>query len=318
MQDLLKVQNITKSYKVRTGSLRSKYKQVIDNVSFVVGGSKIVAVVGESGSGKSTLARQLVALEKPDSGEIFLKGKSLEECSTVYQKIRMIFQNPMDSLNPRKRIYEQMEEPLRNFQQLAEKERKDKILSTLQRVGLDHSHATYYPHMFSGGQRQRIAIARAIILDPDIVIADEPVSALDVSVQSQILNLILELKQESSMSWVFITHDIGVVKAVADDIIVMYSGRVMEKGPAAEVLEAPLHPYTRSLLDSVPVIDELNGIRGIKGNCASTESAGDESLQQGCVYHKGCHNADDLCRSRQPHEAMLGVRSVACFHPLQG
>jgi len=313
---LLEVKMISKSYPQKTGILGSSSAQILRDVSFELESGQILAVVGESGSGKSTLARQLVKLEQPEQGEIFLEGKSYTAISDLQKRTRMIFQNPAASLNPRKRVFQQLQEPLRNLTDLSVSEQSDLIYECLQRVGLSKSQAQFYPHMLSGGQRQRIAIARAIIVNPQVIVADEAVSALDVSVQGQILNLILDLRNDMGMSWVFISHDISVVKLIADAVLVLFAGRVMEYGPAKLVLESPLHPYTQKLLQSVPG-QELSKLAPGKSD---TEAANSRLIDQdelvtgsACVYLARCSIADKRCSNMVPPMITLGQHSVACL-----
>ena len=228
MPALLEARNISKSYQLKSGMFSSTAANILSDVSFELQAGQILAVVGESGSGKSTLARQVVMLEQPDSGEMLLDGNPFISLPDIHQRVRMIFQNPAASLNPRKRVYQLLEEPLKNYKKLTTIGREDLIYKTLEHVGLNRDQSSLYPHMFSGGQRQRVAIARSLILNPEVIVADEAVSALDVSVQAQILNLIMDLRDELGMSWLFITHDISVVNAIADRVMVLYAGRVME------------------------------------------------------------------------------------------
>lgn len=311
MPALLRVSKISKSYRERAGLLSSREKQVLSEVSFELEAAQILAVVGESGSGKSTLARQIVMLEQPDSGEVFLQGKPLQSKAAVHQKIRMIFQNPAASLNSHKRIYQQLEEPLINYSVLSQSERADRIRQSLECVGLDAVQASRYPHMFSGGQRQRIAIARALIPKPEIIVADEAVSALDVSVQAQILNLIMDLKDEMGMSWLFITHDISVVNIIADRVMVLYAGKVMEIGCAKDVLKNPLHPYTRKLLQSVPKMG--SSLKAVCNEGLPYSDATVPAMESGCVFRDRCPLADKNCAESEPPMINTARQSVACF-----
>lgn len=311
MPSLLSVSKVSKTYRESTGFLGAREKEVLSEVSFELESAQILAVVGESGSGKSTLARQIVMLEQPDSGEIFLHGKPLQSEATVHQHIRMIFQNTAASLNPHKRIYQQLEEPLINYAGLSRSERANRIRQSLEHVGLDAGLVPRYPHMFSGGQRQRITIARALILNPEIIVADEAVSALDVSVQAQILNLILDLKDEMGMSWLFITHDISVVNVIADRVMVLYAGKVMEIGSVKDVLENPLHPYTRKLLQCVP---KMGASLNMDFNEElSSPDAVVPSTGSGCVYRNRCPLADQICGESEPPVISSASQSVACF-----
>ncbi len=313
MSALLSVRNISKSYRSGTGFNRGKPKNVLSRISFDLEKAQILAVVGESGSGKSTLARQLLMLEQPDSGEILLRGKPLHSEKRAHEKIRIIFQNPVAALNSHKRVHTQLEESLLNYTDFSRAERSERIQDCMQRVGLDADQAMRYPHMFSGGQRQRIAIARALMVNPEIIVADEAVSALDVSVQAQIINLILDLKQESGMSWVFITHDLSVVRVIADKVLVMYAGRIMESGSVKDIMEQPLHPYTQKLLQSVPRIGR--SIEKDVGVNAATDDAAAPAVPfmgGGCVYLSRCSIAGPCCRKSEPPLIEIDGRLVSC------
>jgi dipeptide transport system ATP-binding protein len=316
MSVLLEVKKISKSYSLKAGVLGSCTVRTLSDVSFELESGQILAVVGESGSGKSTLARQLVKLEQPEEGEIFLEGKSYADIPDLQKRTRMIFQNPAASLNPRKRVFQQLQEPLGNLTDISGSRQSDLIYDCLQRVGLSKSQAQFYPHMLSGGQRQRIAIARAIIVNPQVIVADEAVSALDVSVQGQILNLILDLRNDLGMSWLFISHDISVVKLIADTVLVLFAGRVMESGPANQVLESPLHPYTQKLLQSVPG-QALSNLEQGKNDRVPADLGliSQDELVTGsaCVYLTRCPIADNRCSKTLPPMATLGKRAVACL-----
>ena len=227
---------------------------------------------------------------------------------------RMIFQNPYDSLNPRKQVYALLEEPLINHTKDSKAERRDKVYAMLDSVGLNPVQANRYPHMFSGGQRQRIAIARALIVGPELLIADEAVSALDVSVQAQVLNLLLDLIEAHGLSCVFITHDIGVVEVMADDVLVLYMGHVMEYGRVDDVMERPMHPYTKALLDCTPRLDR-SGVAGLGGKGFTGDVPSPLEPPSGCVFHTRCRYAQDICRVDLPALQEREGRRIACHYP---
>ena len=311
MPVLLEVKNISKSYEVKKGLFGGRPVSVLHDINLQLQAGEILAIVGESGSGKSTLARQLVMLEQPDSGEIFLDGNSFQSITDIHRQVRMIFQNPAASLDPRKRVYQLLEEPLINLSNLPESKREELIYHTLDQVGLNKDQASRYPHMFSGGQRQRIAIARALIVNPRVIVSDEAVSALDVSVQAQILNLVMDLRDQLGMSWLFITHDISVVNVIADRVLVIYAGRVMESGSVNDVLENPAHPYTRRLLQSVPGAGDSSSLVAMEQMVPAEQAQTME--QTGCAYRHRCLVADEQCAVAEPPMICISGRSVACF-----
>ncbi|MEQ4988794.1 dipeptide ABC transporter ATP-binding subunit DppF [Proteus vulgaris] len=313
---LLKAVNLAKYYNVK-GGLFSKEKTVkaLDGVSFELERGKTLAVVGESGCGKSTLGRLLTMIEIPTSGELsyrgqnlLIKDKSAEKLRR--QKIQIVFQNPYGSLNPRKKVGQILEEPLLINTTLNVSERKEKVLSMMAKVGLKTEHYSRYPHMFSGGQRQRIAIARGLMLEPDIVVADEPVSALDVSVRAQVLNLMMDLQQDMGLSYVFISHDLSVVEHIADEVIVMYLGRCVEKGTKAQIFENPQHPYTQALLSATPrLTPELRRER-IK---LTGELPSPLNPPPGCAFAARCRRAFGPCSQLQPTLKDYNGQLIACF-----
>ncbi|MBY7649913.1 MAG: peptide ABC transporter ATP-binding protein [Candidatus Liberibacter europaeus] len=255
---LLKVTDLKKRYRIKSGIFSSySIVKALNGISFELEKGKTLAIVGESGCGKSTLARLLTMIETPTSGEICYFGHNISSKNKtnkklLRQKIQIIFQNAYGSLNPRKKIYKILEEPLLINTQLSVDERRTKVLDIMEKVGLNRDHLCHYPHMFSGGQCQRIAVARALILEPDIVIADEPVSALDVSIQAQVLNLMMDLQRDFDLSYIFISHDLSVVKHIADEVMVMYSGRCVERSTTEGIFNHPSHPYTKNLLSAIP------------------------------------------------------------------
>ncbi|QIF95783.1 dipeptide ABC transporter ATP-binding subunit DppF [Proteus vulgaris] len=313
---LLKAVNLAKYYNVK-GGLFSKEKTVkaLDGVSFELERGKTLAVVGESGCGKSTLGRLLTMIEIPTSGELsyrgqnlLIKDKSAEKLRR--QKIQIVFQNPYGSLNPRKKVGQILEEPLLINTTLNVSERKEKVLSMMAKVGLKTEHYSRYPHMFSGGQRQRIAIARGLMLEPDIVVADEPVSALDVSVRAQVLNLMMDLQQDMGLSYVFISHDLSVVEHIADEVIVMYLGRCVEKGTKVQIFENPQHPYTQALLSATPrLTPELRRER-IK---LTGELPSPLNPPPGCAFAARCRRAFGPCSQLQPTLKDYNGQLIACF-----
>lgn len=289
----------------------------LDNVSFSLAKGRTLAIVGESGSGKSTLARLLTGVELPNAGRLYVEGDDVAalksaERRAMGKKVQMVFQNPQTSLNPRKTVAAALEEPLRIHRACSAGEMQDRVHRMLRAVGLDKNHAPRYPHMLSGGQRQRVAIARAMILNPRVVVADEPTSALDVSVQAQILNLFADLQNQFNTAFVFISHNLSVVRHIADDILVMSLGRVIEYGPSAEILAAPRHPYTQALLSATP---QLGGIKRqrvlLKGELPSPLKP-----PPGCAFSSRCPHVRQFCREERPRLEWHGRHAVACPYPL--
>jgi dipeptide transport system ATP-binding protein len=288
--------------------------RALDGVSFTVRAGETLAVVGESGCGKSTLARQVTMIERPTAGTLAIEGENVAGADrTTLRRLRprvqMVFQNPYASLNPRKRVTALLEEPLRVNDDPGPGARREAALAMLARVGLRPEHARRYPHMFSGGQRQRIAVARALMLKPRLVVADEPVSALDVSIQAQVLNLLMELQQELGIAYLFISHNLQVVRHIADTVMVMYLGKAVEYGPKAAIFAAPRHPYTRALLASTPTLDPLARRERVvlRGELPSPLDP-----PAGCPFHTRCPYAIDRCRTEVPALLPLGAVEVAC------
>lgn len=313
--NLLEAQSISKCYDLKNHRFgKASRFEAIKNVSFKLEAGKTLAIVGESGSGKSTLARQIIGIEKPTSGSVYFNGElqsfsNKKQRKQRFKNIRMVFQNPYDSLNPQARIGTTLDEVLSINTKLSSKERKRKISKTLNMVGLLPEHQYRYPHMFSGGQRQRIAIARAIILDPQIVIADEPLSALDVSIQAQILNLLQELQEETRISFMFISHDLNVVEHIADSVLVMFRGEVVEYGSIAEIFDNPKHPYTQALFASTPMyrrrFPEFSRPRQVKRL---------ETEAKGCRFAVRCEHCSDRCLDEKPELIKLEQEhKAACF-----
>ena len=314
---LLDAINLKKYYPVKQGMFKApKMVKAVDGVSFTLERGKTLAVVGESGCGKSTLGRMLTMIEHPTEGELFYNGQNFlvndKATSTLRrQKIQIVFQNPYSSLNPRKKVGEILEEPLIINTSLSSKARKEKVLAMMAKVGLKPEFYDRYPHMFSGGQRQRIAIARGLMLNPDIVVADEPVSALDVSVRAQVLNLMMDLQEELGLSYVFISHDLSVVKHIADEVMVMYLGRCVEQGDVNQIFENPKHPYTQALLSATPKLDQAE--KGERINLTG-ELPSPLKPPKGCAFHARCWKATERCKVEQPAlTPYADTRKIACF-----
>lgn len=307
--------NLKKYYSVKQGMMKPKATvKALDGASFQLFAGKTLAVVGESGCGKSTLARLLTLIEAPTDGELSIDGIDIKRFSksdlkAVRQKVQMIFQNPYGSLNPRKKIGAILEEPLVINTNLTAAERRDKSIQILEKVGLRTEHYHRFPHMFSGGQRQRIAIARALMLNPKVVVADEPVSALDVSVQAQVLNLMKDLQKEFGLAYVFISHGLSVVEHIADDVLVMYLGKTVEKGSRNKIFDSPVHPYTQALLSSTPFVDPTRRAVRVK---LTGELPSPLNPPNGCPFHQRCPIAVPKCSESFPQTAELAGRMVAC------
>ena len=306
---LLKATDVVKNFPVR-GGLTGRGGPVVhavDGVSLEVRRGETLGVVGESGCGKSTLGRCLVRLTDVSSGRVDFDGEDITTLSRrrlrpVRPGLQMVFQDPYTSLNPRRTVGEIVAEPLRVHRRGTRAEIRAKVADLLDKVGLTAEQAERYPHEFSGGMRQRVGIARALALEPRLVVADEPVSALDVSIQAQVLNLFADLQEELGLTYVFVAHDLGVVRHVSDRIAVMYLGRIVELGPAEEVYGNPAHPYTQALLSAVPEIDD-----GTPAHAPARERivlTGDVlnpiDLPTGCTFHPRCPMAQDKCRTERP------------------
>ncbi len=312
--------DLTRTYTIRRGLFREPAQlQAVGGVSFRIEAGRTLAVVGESGCGKSTLARLVTLIEKPTTGTLRLGGvdavatpASDAERLRLRRSVQLVFQNPFGSLNPRHKIGTILETPLAIHQQaLTGAERTERSQAMLARVGLRPEHALRYAHMFSGGQRQRIAIARALMLDPALVVADEPVSALDVSVQAQVLNLLTDLQQQLGLAYLFISHDLGVVRHIAHEVMVMYLGRVMEQAPKARLFSQPLHPYTRALLGSTPGLGRLPGVERV---VLQGELPSPLNPPAGCAFSTRCPHADARCRAERPALRPLAGTMLACHH----
>jgi peptide/nickel transport system ATP-binding protein len=317
---ILEVKNLKKYFPVKAGIFQKTVGQVkaVDGLSFSVNKGETLGIVGESGCGKSTAGRTLIRLYEPTEGEIIFKGQNISQLpessmrKTIRRDIQMVFQDPFASLNPRKTLGTILQEPYRVHNLYNSKERVEKVEELLDTVGLNPYYRNRYPHEFSGGQRQRIGIARALALQPDLIIADEPVSALDVSIQSQIINLMQDLQKEFELTYVFISHDLSVVRHISDRVAVMYLGKMMELADKESLYADPLHPYTQALLSAVPVPMKKNMPKRerivLQGDLPSPSNP-----PSGCVFHTRCPAAMESCRQVVPEfKEIRPGRFVAC------
>ncbi len=314
---LVEARGLSKHYRVGRGMFGrgADVLRAVDDVSFAMPSGTTVGLVGESGCGKSTLGRVLLALEKPTSGEVRFAGQAVDMADKravrrLRREIQIIFQDPYSSLNPRQTVRGALDEVLRVHELCPPGERRGRVDELLERVGLEPAMGDRRPHEFSGGQRQRIVIARALAVGPRFIVADEAVSALDVSIRAQILNLLVTLQDDLDLTYLFISHDLGVVRHMSTRIVVMYLGRVVEEAATAELFEEPLHPYTQALLAAVPLIDaeEPRSERGVEGDLPSPLDP-----PSGCHFHPRCPFAMDRCRREYPaRHVMASGRAVAC------
>ena len=331
MSAIVEASDLARHYDVSRGPFRgSATVRALAGASFTVEAGTTLAVVGESGSGKSTLARLITMIEPPTDGTLTINGLSVavkaagghapaHPDKAVLKALRMtvqiVFQDPYGSLNPRQKVGSILEEPLVINTNMPAAERRAKAFDMLTKVGLRPEHYGRYPHMFSGGQRQRIAVARALMLDPKILVLDEPVSALDVSIQAQVLNLLADLQDELGLTYIFISHDLSVVRFVADQVMVMYLGRPVEMAPVKEIFANPRHPYTRALLSATPVADPSRRRAKIK---LEGELPSPFDPPPGCAFHPRCLYARDICRVESPELASVNGADVACHGIAEG
>jgi oligopeptide transport system ATP-binding protein len=322
-QPLVEIKHVKKYFPIRKGVLQREVARVhaVDDVSFAVYEGETLGLVGESGCGKSTLGRTIVRLLEPTAGEITFQGRRIEDLSLrqlrpLRRQMQMVFQDPYASLNPRKRVGTIISDPMKIHKLGDAKERKVRVEELLETVGLSPEHYNRFPHEFSGGQRQRIGIARALALRPKLIVADEPVSALDVSIQSQMLNLLEDLQTEFHLTYIFIAHDLGVVRHVSNRIAVMYLGKLVELSPAEELYTRPIMPYTEALLSAVPIPDpDLAAARKrivLEGDVPSPINP-----PSGCRFHPRCRYATQVCKEVEPPLVEYGSGHLAaCHHPL--
>jgi len=313
---VIEAKGLVRNYSASRGAFRPPATlKALAGVSFSLEAGRTLAVVGESGSGKSTLARLLTLIEKPTAGALIIDGEDVAHADAARRRrlrreIQMVFQNPFGSLNPRQTIGRALEEPLLVNTRMSGPERKAAALAIMEKVGLRSEYYHRYPHMFSGGQRQRIAIARALVLRPKILVLDEPVSALDVSIRAQVLNLLAGLQEEFRLAYVFVSHDLSVVRHIADDVLVIYLGHAVEMGSRDAIFTSPQHPYTRALLSATPV-----AVPGAKREriLLAGEPPSPIDPPPGCPFNPRCPLAFDRCRLEKPPVERKQGRDVACF-----
>ena len=313
---LVEVKHLKEYFPINVGMLKTKPLKAVDDVSFAIRKGETLGLVGESGCGKTTVGRTLLYLYQPTGGEILFNGKPIASKADIHEyrkKATMVFQDPYSSLNPRMTVSDIIGEPLDVHKMYANKqERHERILELMNRVGLNSEHAARYAHEFSGGQRQRIGIARALALDPEFIVCDEPVSALDVSIQAQVINMFGELQEQMGLTYLFIAHDILVVRHISNRIAVMYLGKMVELADAAEIYDHPLHPYTKSLMSAVPQPDpkiaRANQRIVLSGDIPSPLNA-----PSGCPFRTRCPNATEACAASMPEfKAVSSGHFVAC------
>ena len=316
--DLVEARNLVKYYPIRGGVFLKEVAAVkaVDDVSLTIRSGETMGLVGESGCGKTTFGRAILRLEEPTAGEVIFKGRNLLACDAremrgLRKQMQIIFQDPFSSLNPRKTIAQIIGEPLLVHGMKNRKQREERVLYLLDVVGLRPEQMRRYPHMFSGGQRQRIGVARALALNPELIVCDEAVSALDVSIQAQVLNLLKDLQQEFGLTYLFISHDLHVVEHISDRVAVMYLGKIVELAPSKDLYKRPLHPYSQALLSASPMPDPKRKHKRIilKGDVPSPIDP-----PSGCRFHTRCIYARDLCSRKEPALREIDSRHFEACH----
>ncbi|WFR95870.1 peptide ABC transporter ATP-binding protein [Rhizobium tumorigenes] len=312
---VLEGRDLARYYTVNRGMFKPDATvKALNGVSFSLYSGKTLAVVGESGCGKSTLARLVTMIEDPTAGELLIDGKPARIGDrSLRSQVQIVFQNPYGSLNPRQKVGAILEEPLKINTSHDSATRRAMAEAMMERVGLRPEHYDRYPHMFSGGQRQRIAIARSLMLRPKVLVLDEPVSALDLSIQAQVLNLLMDLQKEMGLAYLFISHGLSVVRHIADEVMVMYLGRPVETGSAADVFAHPRHPYTAALLSATPIADPERAKTRIR---LQGELPSPLNPPSGCHFNPRCWKAQDLCRTSEPLLDQAAAHGFACHFPL--
>lgn len=322
VENLLKLESLKKYFLYKSGFREAKtYLKAVDGISFDVNTNTVFAIVGESGSGKSTVANLILRLTEPTDGKIYFKGHDIlaykgERLQKFRRSVQMIFQDPFASLNPRMRVIDILKEPFKIHGGSRNGNLTNDIVQLLERVGMGSDSLNKYPHEFSGGQRQRICIARAIAVSPELLIADEPLSALDVSIQAQILNLFHKIRQESAISFIFISHDLKVVRFFSDEVAVMYLGKIVEKAKSEDIFANPMHPYTRLLIESAPKMKRKKEVRYEKKilplGSSIYEVQSPLDIPAGCPFHPRCPERMVVCRKEQPEMKDSAGRFVSC------
>lgn len=314
--NLFEVKNLKKYFCDRKGIIKKNSSKIraVDDVSLYIKKGETLGLIGESGCGKSTLGRTLVGLYKATSGEIYFEGEDItnkkeKDLKKFRKKVQTIFQDPYASLNPNMTVKQIIKEPLDLHTNLSENEKIELIYELLEKVGLNKEYSNRYPHEFSGGQRQRVGIARALAVKPEFIFCDEPISALDVSIQAQIINLLENLKEELNITYLFIAHDLSMVRHISDRVCVMYLGKIVETGKSDEVYKNPRHPYTKLLLNSILVVGKNSEERSVEEDIESLDE-----LSQGCKFRNRCTLATEICSKEEPKVRALGGEHLVYCH----